>query len=563
METCTVRCVTLSDFNLENFNALLAHDEATPPVEVHGTDFGQVHQYLLDAEADCWQEPTDCAVVWTRPGAAVPTFERLRTFEDVSVDALMEEVDAFADHLLRLEDRVDTALVPTWTLPPRENGLGLLEMQEGVGITHTLMRMNLRLADRLRPHAGFYVLDAAPWIHAGGKDAYNPKLWAMAKVPFTNKVFQAAVRDVKGALRAIRGGAKKLIVLDLDNTLWGGVVGDDGWENLQLGGHDPVGEAYASFQHALKAMTNRGILLGVVSKNTEEVAVEAIEKHPEMVLTLDDLAGWRINWDDKAQNVAALVDELNLGLQSVVFIDDNPFERGRVCETLPEVLVPEWPEDPFQYRQELLSMQCFDAPTLTREDRERASMYVAQRKRESAKSSVDSVDSWLDTLDMTVQVEPFQDANRARIVQLMNKTNQMNMRTRRMSEAELVEWLEDENRWLRGFRVSDRFGESGLTGILSVERRGEQASIEDFILSCRVMGRKVEQAMLAVVTREAREQGARTITAEFLPTEKNAPCREFWDERSGFENGESPNVFRWALDDDYPVPDHIELVRTD
>jgi len=282
-----------------------------------------------------------------------------------------------------------------------------------------------------------------------------------------------------------------------------------------------------------------------------------------MVLTLDDLAGWRINWDDKAQNVAALVDELNLGLQSVVFIDDNPFERGRVRETLPEVLVPEWPEDPFQYRQELLSMQCFDAPTLTREDRERASMYVAQRKRESAKSSVDSVDSWLDTLDMTVQVEPFQDANRARIVQLLNKTNQMNMRTRRMSEAELVEWLEDENRWLRGFRVSDRFGESGLTGILSVERRGEQASIEDFILSCRVMGRKVEQAMLAVVTREAREQGGRTITAEFLPTEKNAPCREFWDERSGFENGESPNVFRWTLDDDYPVPDHIELVRTD
>ena len=555
-----IRCVTLSDFNVDNFNALLANDEAQPSVEVIGTDFGQVQQYVLNRGASCWSKDPDCAVVWTRPEAVVPTFGGLKAFEAVELDDTLAEVDEFARRLTLLEDRVDTVLVPTWTSPPKENGLGLLDMRDGVGITNTLMRMNLRLAEALADRAGFFVMDAGRWMHEGGSAAYNPKLWAMAKVPFTNDVFTAAVRDVKSALQAVSGQAKKLIVLDLDNTLWGGIVGDDGWENLQLGGHDAVGEAYARFQRALKAMTNRGILLGIVSKNTEAVALEAFEKHPEMVLTLDDFAGWRINWEDKAKNVAALVEELNLGLQSVVFIDDNPFERGRVRDALPEVFVPEWPDDPFRYRQKLLSMRCFDTTTLTEEDRQRALMYVAQRKRTSAKDEVDSLDQWLDTLDMTVQIEPFNDANRARILQLLNKTNQMNLRTRRMSEAELVEWLDDAERCSKAFRVSDRFGESGLSGILSIEKRGDVAYFEDFILSCRVMGREVEEAMVAVAVAEARQMGAKTLAAEYQPTLKNAPCLKFW-ERSGFKNGQSQHVFCWSLDKSYAVPDHIVLIE--
>lgn len=556
------RCVTLSDFNLDNFNSLLDNDDVQPSVEVIETDYGQVRRYFLDPEASCWTEQPDCAVVWTRPEAVVPTFGRLKNFESVDLTDILEEVDEFANQLISLEDRVETVLVPTWTMPPKERGLGLLDMQNGIGIASTLMRMNLRLSEVLSDRTGFFVLNATPWIHHGGSAAYNPKLWAMAKVPFASEVFEAAVYDVKGALRAVRGGTKKLIVLDLDDTLWGGVVGQDGWENLQLGGHNAVGEAYADFQRSLKAMTNRGILLGIVSKNTEEVALEAFKKHPEMVLSLEDFAGWRINWDDKAKNVAELVDELNLGLQSAVFIDDNSFERGRVREALPEVSVPEWPDDPFRYRQKLRSMRCFDTSTLTEEDRERASMYVAQRKRSSVKDEVESLDEWLDTLDITVQVQPFSDNNRARVVQLLNKTSQMNLRTRRMSEAEFVNWLDDEERCFRAVRVSDRFGDSGLTGIFSIEKNGEEAHFEDFILSCRVMGRQVEDAMLAVATEEARQMGADTLVAEYRPTEKNAPCREFW-EQSEFRAGSSGYVFQWSLDDVYPVPDHIDLERTD
>jgi FkbH-like protein len=551
-------CVTLSDFNLDNFNSLLANDDSQPSVGVIETDYGQVRKSLLDPDAACWKKKPDCAVVWTRPEAAVPTFRRLRNFEAVDPRNILEEVDEFANQLIALADRVDTVLVPSWTTPPKERGLGLLDMQNGVGIANILMRMNLRLSEALADRTGFFVLDASRWIQKGGDSAYSPKLWAMAKVPFTSLVFKTAVDDVKGALHAIRGDTKKLIVLDLDGTLWGGVVGECGWENLQVGGHDALGEAYADFQRALKAMTNRGILLGIVSKNTEEVALEAFERHPEMVLSLNDFAGWRINWDDKAKNVAALIEELNLGRRSAVFIDNNSFERGRVREALPEVFVPEWPDDPFRYRQKLLALRCFDTVNLTQEDRERASMYVQQRKRSSVKREVDSLDEWLQTLGMTVEVEPFTNGNRARVVQLLNKTNQMNLRTRRMSEAEFVDWLDHDGRCFRAFRVSDRFGESGLTGILSIVKVGHEAHLTDFILSCRVMGRQVEDAMLAVATEEAQRLGAEAIIAEYRPTEKNSPCLEFWQE-SGFETDGSEHVFRWSLDKKYAVPVHIEV----
>ncbi len=560
MNTQALRCVTLSDFNVENFNALLSNDPEEPSIDVVGTDFGQVRQYLFDEQAACWSDRADCAVVWTRPESIIPSFKRLRNFEAVDVRDALAEVDEFSGQLLLLKGRADTVVIPSWNIPPDENGLGLLDLRHGVGLRSALTRMNLRLAEKLADHPEYFILDAQRWLFAAGQTAYNPKLWAMAKVPFTKRVFEAAVAEVKDALRAMQGRARKLIIVDLDNTLWGGVVGDEGWEGLRIGGHDPLGEAYAGFQHALKAMTNRGILVGIVSKNTEDIALEVWRKHPEMVLGLDDVAGWRINWDDKAANVLALVDELNLGLQSTVFIDDNPFERARVREALPEVLVPEWPESPFRYQQALLAMRCFDSPSLTSEDRKRASMYVAERKRTSTKMEAGSLEQWLQTLELKVEVAPLGDGNLARVVQLLNKTNQMNLRTRRLSEAELIEWVNGADRNLLTFRISDRFGEAGLTGILSIEKRGDEAHVTDFVLSCRVMGRGIEEAMLAVAASEAKKMGAARVVAEYLPTKKNSPCLEVW-KRSAFANGASEHVFSWVLGDLYPVPSHVDLLQ--
>ena len=230
------------------------------------------------------------------------------------------------------------------------------------------------------------------WIDAAGKDAVNPKRWYMAKLPFAHAVFKEAAKDLRAMLLGAYGQSRKLLLLDLDDTLWGGIVGEDGWEKLNLGGHDPIGEAFLDFQRALKSLSRQGVLLGIVSKNDEAVALEAFRRHPEMALRVEDFAGRRINWEDKAKNIVELTRELNLGLQSVVFIDDNPYERARVRETLPEVFVPEWPEDKMSYRAALLSLGCFDRPRITEEDKRRTEMYAGEARRNALKADVGSLD---------------------------------------------------------------------------------------------------------------------------------------------------------------------------
>lgn len=557
MSTARIRCVTLSDFNIGNLNAFLAKDEANPAVEVVETAYGQVQPLLMDKAADCWHERPDCALVWTRPQGVIDSFRRALENEIVDPRVLLAEVDAYVALLLGLENRVGTVLVPSWTVPVHHRGLGLLDMQDSMGIANLLMRMNLHLCNALRYRPDFFVLDARKWMESATRGGYNPKLWYMAKVPFANGVFKEAVKDVKAALQAVAGNSKKLVIVDLDDTLWGGIVGELGWENITLGGHDPEGEAFVDFQQALKSLTKRGILLAVVSKNEESVVLEAIASHPEMVLKAGDLAGWRINWNDKATNIIDLVADLNLGLDSAVFIDDNPAERGRVREALPEVYVPDWPEDKTLYQATLVSLRCFDTALLSLEDRKRTKMYTTERRRKQARRDIGSMEEWLESLGVTVVAEVLSEANLPRAAQLLNKTNQMNLTTRRMTAAELMEWASSEGRRLWTFRVSDRFGDLGLSGLISLEPQGETGQIVDFILSCRVFGRQVEEVMVATAMRHAADVALGEVRSVYLPTKKNKPCLDFW-KRSGFATGdEKPNEFRRRTADGYSVPDHV------
>src|SRR5439155_1800879 len=239
---------------------------------------------------------------------------------------------------------------------------------------------NLELCDRLSRHSNVYVLNSDSWAVSSGSKVYSPQLWYLAKIPFTLEVFEAAARDFKAAVDAIEGRSRKLIVVDLDDTLWGGVAGEVGWENLRVGGHDPIGEAFSDFQKSLKALTQTGIVLAIASKNEEAVALEAIDKHPEMILRRSDFAAWRIDWLDKAENIADIASTLNLDLSSIVYIDDSPAERSRVRAALPAVAVPDWPQDAFLYTSFLTQLSYFDKVAITTEDRQRTSMYIADVK---------------------------------------------------------------------------------------------------------------------------------------------------------------------------------------
>jgi len=552
------KCLLISDFNISALAGYLRNESQLGGLEVVVAPFAQVLPTLLSKDLAVWHNRPDFAVVWTMPESAIGAFQHTLDYRPVPLTDILAEVDHFAACLLNIRDLVKFVFVPTWVLRAPHRGLGMVDMRNEAGLAPTLMRMNLRLAESLQQAPNFFLLDGQRWITAAGKAAFSPKLWYLGKTPFSNDIFKEATADIASCLSGLAGQARKLVLVDLDDTLWGGVVGDIGWQNVRLGGHDFAGEAFVDFQRELKALTNRGVLLGIVSKNQEAVAVEAIRNHPEMVLKPEDFVGWKINWEDKAQNIAELVAELNLGLQSVVFIDDNPLERARVREALPEVLVPDWPEDCMLYKSALLGLRCFDVPAISQEDQARTKMYLSDRERRDLRKQVGDVNEWLKSLEMRVQVEELNPAGLQRTVQLLNKTNQMNLSTRRMTDSELLAWTGQPGHKLWTFRVSDRLGDSGLTGILSLEMDSSKARIVDFVLSCRVMGRKVEETMLHVAVHHARTAGATEIIAEYKPTAKNKPCQEFF-RKSGFTIGQPENLFCWDARQEYPALAAIRL----
>jgi FkbH-like protein len=548
------RSILISDSTMDNLAGYLANDASEPAVQPFMTPYGQVAPSLLDAESDVWNPAPDFAVVWTRPEAVIPNYSRLLAGGKADLAEIDADVDTYARALAIAAPRVKALFAASWAAP--STAPDVLELRPGSGSRNVLMRMNLRLAERLADESNIYMLDAERWIRSAGTRAHVPKLWYLAKLAYGNEVYREAAREIKSAMRSVLGCTRKIVIVDLDETLWGGVVGDLGWENIRLGGHEPAGEAYADFQAALKALTRRGVLLAIASKNEETIALDTIRRHPEMRLSLDDFAAWRINWNDKAANIADLMSELRLGLDSAVFIDDNPVERARVREALPEVLVPNWPSDPVLYKSTLVSLDCFNSAALTEEDRGRAATYASERARAELRQSVGSLDAWLRKMGTRVQLAPLDDRHLKRAAQLINKTNQMNLSTRRMTEEELKRMHNDGTKvWT--VHVSDVFGNYGLTGLVSMSCEGNTARIRDFVLSCRVMGRRVEQLMLSTVVQFASAKGLEEVRARYIPTEKNAPCLNVLA-NSGFEQVE-PFEFVWRTARDYPAPDSVEI----
>jgi FkbH-like protein len=550
--TRRVRAVIAADSTIgELADHLASPGEDGLLIEPEIAPFDQVVQTLVELRS---RDPkVDVALVWTRPEQVSPSFRDLLAGGQADVERILGEVDAFASLLSQHADAARFVFVPSWVLPPWRRGMGLIELR-GDRATNVLMRMNLRLTEAVAKLPNLFVLDAQRWLAVASDGAFEPKLWHAGKVAFSGEVLAEAAKDLQAAVRGLLGMSRKLVVVDLDDTMWGGIVGDVGWENLHLGGHDADGEAFVQFQRQLVALTKRGIALAVVSKNEESVALEAMRSHSEMVIRPAMLAAYRINWRDKAQNILEIAQELNLGIQSVVFLDDNPIERGRVREALPEVYVPDWPADPTQYPRALESLRCFDTPHVSTEDLERNTMYATERERTALRTQVTSLDEWLATLDLVVRFEPLGPANVARAAQLLNKTNQLNLRTRRMSERELSDWAKENGHEVWAVHVADRFGQAGLTGLLGLAREGDDVMLSDYVLSCRVMGRRVEEVMVWAAQVRAGQLGGRRLTITPIPTPKNKPCIDFFARlggqasesyaRSALEPGPAPSLVR-------------------
>lgn len=383
---------------------------------------------------------------------------------------------------------------------------------------------------------------------------HSPSEWNLAKLPFASTCLPLYADHVGRLIGAMRGKARKVLVLDLDNTCWGGVIGDDGMDGIRLAEGDAVGEAFRDVQRTALALRARGVVLAVSSKNTDEIARRVFKEHPEMLLRENHIAVFQANWNDKATNIKSIAEELSLGLDSFVFLDDNPAERGLVREFLPQVAVPELPEDPALYARTLMAGGYFEAIGFSDEDRKRASYYEDNAKRATLQSSVGSLDDYLASLDMEIAFAPFDAKGRERIAQLINKSNQFNLTTRRYTEAEVAAFEADPALLTLQVRLADKFGDNGMISVIIGRPSADGAlEIDTWLMSCRVLGRRVEQMVLRELLAQARARGATRLTGRYIPTPRNGMVKDHYEKLGFTKAGAEGEETLWSLDVAYEV----------
>jgi FkbH-like protein len=531
-ELNTRRLLLAGDTTLDPLGRLLERSQEAPRLQVSAAPYGQVYQILLNASHPAWEFKPDILVVWTAPQLTLPSMEKLLRFgsEPVSeaYDAALREAEEFAQIVVQAASRVGQVLVPTWVLPTYERWIQTLTWRQGIGPANLLAKANLILAEKFSTRENIVLLDAGYWQTGLGRPAYDPRMYAVAKILYSPSLFEKAATEIKTVVRGSLGQAKKVIVCDLDNTLWGGVVGDDGPESIKLGAPDPVGECFHAFQKTLKGLRSRGVLLAICSKNDEQFALSVIETHPAMVLRKSDFVSWRINWTDKAENLVDLAKELNVGLDSFVFLDDSPQERDQVRQVLPQVYTPDLPVSPSELAPFLSALSSFETQTIGGEDLRRTEMYQAERGRKEALELSTDVETWLKSLQIEVRAAPLCRENLPRATQLLNKTNQFNLSLRRLDEESYWNWAEENGNSSYTFNVVDRFGDFGLTGLVSFSCNGTEAKIVDFVMSCRVMGKKVEEALLGYAVARAMTAGASRVVATVVEGPRNQPVKTFF-----------------------------------
>ena len=561
-----LRVCLVSTFTVDLVLPYLAVEGARRGLRIASTvsPFGQLEQQVLDAGSVLYASRPDVVILAIRVEEAAP-----RLADDFVALSSIEVGNDIAAHCHRVRALLEglrertTARVLVWNqMPPMRLAAGLADASNESSQVSVFAEINRRIAEGCRAVPDTFVFDAARLVGEVGLAAwYDPKLAFLARAPL-GAVGQIAVgKSLARALRALTTPPRKCLVLDLDNTLWGGVLGEDGIGGIKLGTDFP-GNVFLAFQKQLRSYRDRGVLLAIASKNNDADVVECFEKHPDQVLRLSDFAARQIHWNDKASSIAAIAKALNIGTDSIAFFDDSPVEREWMRSRMPEVAVIDVPTDPLRYAAALDAAELFDTLVLTAEDRERSALYRQDEGRSQLLASSGSVDDFLRALEVRVEIGPIDATTLPRVGQLLGKTNQFNVTTRRHSAADLERMLSEGaiGLWLR---ARDRFGDNGLVGVAIA--RQESAGdwiIDSFLLSCRVLGRGVEHALLSAITRKAIERGARRMLGEFIPTAKNAPAAGFFADGGFTPLPQRPGFWHFDLTQGpIPTPTTLELLE--
>lgn len=528
-------------------------------------DFNNLSQELLDEASRLYEFSPDVVFLAVQLRDIAP--ELYSGYADLTSDdvkASVERVSLEFESWTNAFRRHSNASLVIHTLEePELPGRGVLDAQSADGQRLAIQEINRNLRRAAAGHAGVYVLDYDALVARHGRAQWHDeRKWFTARMPVAAQNMIHLANEWLRILHPLCGKTCKVLVTDLDNTLWGGVLGEDGVDGIQIG-PEYSGGAYLNLQRAILDVYARGVLLAISSKNDESDALSAIDTCQGMLLRSRHFSATRINWNDKAQSLREIAAELNVGTDSLAFLDDNPVERDRIRTEMPEVCVIDLPADPFGYAAVLRNSPVFERLTISTEDRERASYYAGQRQRTALAQQTHSIEDFYRSLEQEVEIAPADASMFARVAQLTQKTNQFNLTTRRYTEQQIAQMAASPDWDVHAVRVKDRFGDNGLVGVAITRRNGSDCEIDSFLLSCRVIGRTVETALLSHLAETARQAGAEQLRGCFLPTKKNEPARDFYPKHKFRQILANDGDAQWTLDlkqDRVGCPEWIRVI---
>lgn len=504
-----------------------------------------------------------CLKLETLAGILVENFSDLNT-KEINNEAI--RIINYIDNILQKirKNSNITILLHNFEVPVYPS-FGVLDYQDHSKQVNTIRKINFDLLDIVSKYTSTYIVDIDMLKSTiGYLNFIDNRYWNIAKAPYTREAFKIIAKEYIKFIRILKGKNKKCLVLDCDNTLWGGIIGEDGINKIKIGKTHP-GSAYLEFQQAILNLYNRGILLAICSKNNVQDVLEVLEEHPDMILRKKHFVSMRINWNDKVSNLKGIAKELNIGLDSIVLIDDSEFEINLVKKLLPEVEAVQLPKDPSSYRDLLNSSGLFDTLTFSEEDWMRNEMYRTEISRREAELQVTTLDDYYKYLEMVVTIKNVDEFSIPRISQLTQKTNQFNLTTKRYAESEIKKLAESKDTDVRYLHLKDRFGDSGIVGVVILKEQGKEVFIDTFLLSCRVIGRGIEEAFLKDCVNIAKKRGCESIIGIYIPTKKNGQVEDFYKNHSfsHIEKNSNGAKYSFLLKKIYPdFPDYFKLVNT-
>lgn len=510
--------------------------------DIYEADYNQIELQVSDPESELYSFNPDFIFINVSTEKLLSAFCKTESaLQGVFADLTMQSFRQYAETIF---SRLKSKLIINTYPEINDSVFGNYSSKNSASFTYQLRKINLMLMELSQKNKNLFICDiCALQSEIGHSKLFDPKMYAMADMVYSTDALPLIAKNVTDIVLSYSGIFNKCLILDLDNTTWGGIIGDDGMEGIQVG-HFGLGKVFSELQHWAKQLKQRGILLAVCSKNTEEIAKEPFLSHPDMVLRMDDIAVFVANWETKVDNIRHIQSILNIGFDSMVFIDDNPFEREMVKSAIPDITVPEMPEDPVDYLVYLRSLNLFETASFTEEDTERTKQYQEEALRNTLQASFENAGDFLANLQMTSHVAPFDEFTIPRVAQLTQRSNQFNLRTVRYTEEDVKRISKDPNYYTMSLTLDDRIGHHGLIALIILKKQDDTTLfIDTWIMSCRVLKRGMENFTMNMIVELAKEQGFTKIAGEYLPTNKNGIVKNHYQDLGFKQAGD-----KWVLD---------------